>query len=224
MARPKSDFLSALGVMFEIWKSLVDEVLSLGGTDEDLRQIKDNRGLRAQIAQLIVTARKEREGKEPFRFLPFGIWKEIQIGGVNRDKLAKSLKSAGHKISDWANDIMGKPAFTTEPAPRTIQLVRRTVRELGFTSQPTTTELLARIREVGELLPAEAGPHLRLGYTDQPMGEWVWLMMEPIVGFAGDPFVFRVERIDRGSWLHAGWTNPDNRWSLDYVVVFGARK
>lgn len=39
----------------------------------------------------------------------------------------------------------------------------------------------------------------------------------------GNPNVFNVERNDDGSWLNTNWTNPDNRWGLDNVVVFGAR-
>ncbi len=54
MSRPKSEFLSALGVMFQIWKALVDEVLSLGGGDEDLRRIQTDSNLRRKLAELIV--------------------------------------------------------------------------------------------------------------------------------------------------------------------------
>ncbi|MFA6593835.1 MAG: hypothetical protein WCT16_01125 [Candidatus Buchananbacteria bacterium] len=50
----KSEFLSALGVMWEIWKSLTDEILSLGGDDEAIRLIKTDDGLRRRIAELVM--------------------------------------------------------------------------------------------------------------------------------------------------------------------------
>jgi len=54
----KSEFLSALGVMFEVWKAVVDAVLAKGGTDDDLRRIKDEPGLAEKLADLIVGAKK----------------------------------------------------------------------------------------------------------------------------------------------------------------------
>lgn len=55
MARQqKSEFVSGLGTGFEIIKSLSDEVNSLGGDDDSLRQILSNRTLRKELAKLIV--------------------------------------------------------------------------------------------------------------------------------------------------------------------------
>jgi len=52
--KKKSEFLSALGVMWEIWKSLTDEILSLGGDDEAIRLIETDDDLRLQIAELVM--------------------------------------------------------------------------------------------------------------------------------------------------------------------------
>ncbi|MCB9802925.1 hypothetical protein H6761_02825 [Candidatus Nomurabacteria bacterium] len=54
MARQKSEFVSGLGTGFEIVKALSDEVNSLGGNDDNLRQIISNRTLRKELANLIV--------------------------------------------------------------------------------------------------------------------------------------------------------------------------
>lgn len=54
MARPKSEFLSAFGTVFQIFKTVSDEVLNLGGNDEDIRQILTNKGLAQELAKLIV--------------------------------------------------------------------------------------------------------------------------------------------------------------------------
>jgi len=65
MGRKKSPFLSALGVFWEIWRTLVAEVLDHGGSDDDLRRIKDDASLRRAIADLIIEAgRKAREVAE----------------------------------------------------------------------------------------------------------------------------------------------------------------
>ena len=54
MARQKSGLLSAMGTAFEIVKAMVDEVLNLGGSDDDLRRILTEPKLRKKIAELIV--------------------------------------------------------------------------------------------------------------------------------------------------------------------------
>jgi len=52
--KKKSEFLGALGTMWQIWKSLTDEILSLGGDDEAIRLIETDSGLRRQIAELVM--------------------------------------------------------------------------------------------------------------------------------------------------------------------------
>jgi hypothetical protein len=54
MARQKSGLLSVLGTVFEIVKAIVDEVLNLGGNDEDVRKILTIPEIRRQIAELLV--------------------------------------------------------------------------------------------------------------------------------------------------------------------------
>lgn len=54
MARQKSEFLSALGTLFEIVKSLIEEVRSLGGGDEHFRRIVSDKKLRRKLAEFIV--------------------------------------------------------------------------------------------------------------------------------------------------------------------------
>lgn len=57
MAKKKSEFLSAFGIVFEIWRALVEAVLDAGGSDDDLRRLGSDNQLRREIAALIVKAR-----------------------------------------------------------------------------------------------------------------------------------------------------------------------
>ena len=109
----------------------------------------------------ITAAKKFLRKENPWPEIKFSIWRTLTIGGVSKDELATRLGD-GFYISNWAKDIMSKPEFTTLPESTEIYLVRAKIKDLGFTKAPTTTELFARIKEVGELCPAEVGPHLRL--------------------------------------------------------------
>lgn len=57
MAQKKSDLLSALGTVFQIMKAIIDEVLDLGGNDEDVRKILKDPILCRKIAEIIMAVR-----------------------------------------------------------------------------------------------------------------------------------------------------------------------
>lgn len=172
----------------------------------------------------VEAAKKFLRKENPWPEIKFEVWRALTIGGVSKDDLITRLGD-GFYVSDWAKDIMSKPEFTTAPEPDNIQLVRIQVRDLGFTDLPTTAELFARIKEVGELCPAEAGPHLRLALTDQPKGDWFWVAMEPITVSDGDPHIFDIKRNDDGKrWLYAYDAVSGSRWDLGDEIVFCLRK
>lgn len=154
------------------------------------------------------------------------VWRGLEIGCVASKQLLDDLKRDGCQVSEWARNIIGKPAFTTLRTLTTIELVRIKVRDLGFTEEPTTTELFARAKKCGlDLCLAEVGPHLRLVDKDQPRGTWYWIAMKPITDSDGSLIVFYVRRGgDGGRWLLTNIAHPKYHWLLDYAIVFVLRK
>lgn len=201
------------------------------------------RGVYADFDQMMVALQRVIEGKVPEPPVlvvepKFASWRTFLIGGVAKKALLQRVK-AGFSVSDWAEDLMKRPAFTTQDAEEAIETIILTPADFGYERTPTTTELLdpTRLAEwsaqnterlnghVVELLPAEAGPHIRDQYKDQPNGEVLWIAMERITDSDGYPRVFTVLRYDGGEqWLYAGWASPGDRWSLDGRVVFRLRK
>jgi hypothetical protein len=205
--------------------------------------ILDRTGKSLPFDQVMVALQAIHDGKEPA--IPTLIvepglakWRSFLIGGVDKKALLKRVE-AGFSVGNWAKDLMKRPTFTTQDAEEEIETIVLTPADFGYTRNPTTTELLdpTRLAEwsaqnaerldghVVELLPAEAGPHIRDQYKDQPKDEVLWIAMERITDSDGDPNVFRVERRDDGErWLYARWTGPDDQWNLDGRVVFRLRK
>lgn len=169
----------------------------------------------------------------------FAKWRNFLIGGVNSKVLLERVQ-LGFTVSDGAKDVMKQKAFTTGVAEEEIETIILTPADFGYERQPTTTELLdpERLAQwskqnahrlpsgyIVELLPAEAGPHIRDQYKDQPKGEVLWIAMERIVGSDRRPSVFTVERYDDGEqWLYARWTSPGFQWRLGSRIVFRLRK
>jgi len=55
----KGEFVSALGVVFEIIKKISDAIKSLGGNDEDLRRVLTEDGLAKKVAEVIMTSKQK---------------------------------------------------------------------------------------------------------------------------------------------------------------------
>ena len=133
--------------------------------------------------------------------------------------------------------MMNHKLFTMLDSEREpITLIDLCPADLGFTENPTTTELFDVKRlatwsaanldgYVIELCLAEVGPHLAVQYKDQPKGEVLWIAMERISGSDGYSSVFGVKRSGDGKlWLYDDWANPGGRWRLVNRFVFRLRK
>lgn len=153
----------------------------------------------------------------------FKIWKTIKLGtGLKTaDDFRKKIKKSGMKIGDWANDILGKPAFTAATEKIEVDLVVISVGELGFKDGVKRENIYAQAKKLGlQLCLNEVGPQLRLQYKDQPNGEWLVIAMEPITGSDGFLGLFRVERDGNGQWLRSYYGNPDGVWPASGRFVF----
>ncbi|MGP8199336.1 MAG: hypothetical protein ACLQU4_07530 [Limisphaerales bacterium] len=161
----------------------------------------------------------------------FKTFRTLKLGtGISDgDGFRKALKEAEFSIGDLANDILGKPAFTASPEAKEVELVIVSVAELGFKKAATRKDIYARAIECGLVLcPAEVGPQLRLQYTDQPKGEWLFIGMEPIdvaVLDIRDLRIFDVEhRNNNELWLSSDNGDPGHVWKATDHWVFLRRK
>ena len=153
----------------------------------------------------------------------FNVWKTIKLGtGLKTaEEFRRVLRDGEFRLSDWASDILGKPAFKAADEETEVDLVKVTVAELGFKKGARRNQIYERARDLGlELCPPEVGPQLRLQYQDQPNGEWILVAMEPIIDSGGGPRLFRVGRDDSGLWLVSYWGFPDGFWFPDNQWVF----
>ncbi|MFC1613008.1 hypothetical protein ACFL23_01625 [Patescibacteria group bacterium] len=115
--------------------------------------------------------------------------------------------------------------FTVSKDKEQIDLVKLTVKDLGFPNGTTMDKIYEKVKELGlELCPAETGPHLRLEYKDQPMDEYLSIGMNQITDSSGNPDIFNVSRNSDGAWLYGYWANPTDKWYPANEFVFRFRK
>ena len=166
-------------------------------------------------------------GQVKFELKAFPTWKTIKLGTgpQTADDFRKVIRAAGMKIRDWANDILGKPAFTASETGQEVDSVVVTPKELGFRGDAPYKDICGKAIELGfELCPAEFGPQLRLQHPDQPKDEWLTVAMKPITSSGGPLFVFVVGHNGAGLWLSVNFGGPDDVWNADVRFVFVRRK
>jgi hypothetical protein len=152
------------------------------------------------------------------------------------------LVAQGIKFYNKENtkDLLAKTEFSG--IQETYTLVRFSVKELGFPQGATTAEIWGteddkdahgnpapftkgRMTELGlELVPSEGGVQLRLQYTEQPQGEYLYMAMKQIADRDGTPDVWSVYARVGDRWLDSHYARPSRRW-YDYdELVFRTRK
>jgi hypothetical protein len=151
------------------------------------------------------------------------VWKRITLGtGIkDADGFRKVIKDGGMRLGDWANDIIGKPAFSVATDKVDVDLVVVSVAELGFPNGAKLSDIYASAKKRGlELCPNEVGPQLRLQYKDQPKDEWLVIGMEPIAVSAGDLGLFFVGLNSNVLWLRTRYGRPGGVWGGYCRFVF----
>ena len=188
--------------------------LTLGQVEAVVNKLGGMEGVKRFLAGETMAKETEHE---------FDIWKTIKLGTgfKTADEFRRALRDGGFRISGWASDILGNPAFKVASEETEVDLIKVTVAELGFKEGVRRDQIYERAKEFGlELCPAEVGPQLRLRYKDQPNGEWILVAMEPIFASDGRPGLFFVGRPASGLWLGGRWGRPGLFWGADGRWVF----
>lgn len=132
------------------------------------------------------------------------------------EKAEETIKNKNMYSSDLAKDILKKTEFSQEKVK--YNLVRFTVKQLGFPNGATTDEIYKKAQDLGlELCPAEVGPHLRLQY---PGKEWMLIAMKQITDRDGCPNVFYLAWDGDQLGLGGGYARPSYGWDEDAWVCF----
>jgi hypothetical protein len=157
---------------------------------------------------------------------PFPVYLEIEVGGGSKRQLVQALDAEGCYIGPCAREMISRPGFTMAPGSRTIKLARAQLRTLGFTDWVAWGDILKAAAGVGgEKLPPEVAARLWPKLPDQQPGDHFWILMDPIKGRDGEPYVFYLVCHDDGERRLLGrYVNPGRRFFPHREIVFGLRE
>lgn len=120
-------------------------------------------------------------------------WKTIKLGtGLKTGQdFYDALADEDLRVDEGG--ILQRPEFSVATQCFEVDLVRVSVRDLGFERKTLYRAICVRAKKLGlELCPAEVGPQLRLQYLDQPKNEWLLVAMETIRWADGYQSIFSV--------------------------------
>ena len=211
-----SGFVSVMGALQGFITNFLAAFTKRGGTDEDLHQLLVGSKSEDFINQISDLAMKMVKKAKP----AFPIFKTITLGVYESVKAYReALTKAGFRIGDWATDILNKIQVSQSQVQ--LDLVMRSVAELGFEEAARYDAIYAKAKELGlQLCPAEVGPALRLTYSDQPCGEWLWIAMDPLPDSYGGLVVFGVAHARDGRVLAGDDGVSAYAWGPDGQFVF----
>lgn len=152
-------------------------------------------------------------------------------GRIGIYKTVEAVQAAftdnGCLISNYSADIMGrKSAFVLSQEARDMEWVAVSGRNLGFTKSTMRVAIIDRAENKFGLehCQPEDGVYIRLGYLNQPKGEWRLLAMDPIVDSFGNLHIFIVKRGVRGLWLSTRYDDAVSLWGPNSVWLFRRRR
>jgi len=148
MAKPKSEFLKGAGKMWAIMQVIVNAVLEMGGSDEDLHRLLTDSGLVKKIAELIMSGKQKVEEKAS------EIYKVVVDYSAT---LAEMIKAGKY---DWFNDDITDKHFPIQGTGKNeVELVL-----VHLNRNATTKEVLEHLNGQG-LEPAKIEHLLAFGST-----------------------------------------------------------
>jgi hypothetical protein len=109
-------------------------------------------------------------------------WFSFYLGGTSKRELMRSIDLCDFSVSPWTKTMMSSPRFDVAADHERATCVLLSGRDMGFDGFMTMSEMIDRAEFLGlESCPSEAAVRFRLAYANQPIDEYVRVVMEPIL-------------------------------------------
>ena len=202
MARNESEFLKSFGKAFEVFKSLTDEVLAQGGSDEDVSRILTDRKIRQEMVGILLKKAKQAVDSVARLFVDYTQPLRHLIDDNHFDYVNSDITEKHFPINKRSNDKVEMKVFSTE------ELVGKTKTVTSEEVERALDQKGYRTAELPEALAyAKANPDEQRKYPIVILGS-VWRLW---YGDRGVPYL----------WGHSGGRSLGLDWcGLRWVSVY----
>jgi hypothetical protein len=153
----------------------------------------------------------------------FPVYIALELGGGSKRALLQALERDGCYVGPSAQEMIEHASFPGAEGPHTIKLARVQLSTLGVTDWVAWSDVLKVAAKVGaRKVPAEAAARLALELPDQQPGDHFWILMDPVAGPDGEPYVFYLASHDDGERRLLGrYVSSIRRFYPHREIVFG---
>ncbi|AXX59766.1 hypothetical protein [Vibrio vulnificus] len=147
-------------------------------------------------------------------------WK-VELGTLSKDELLFELSKNKINFNAYAVMLFMSQEFEISKERQTIELVKVSVRELGYPEGALYVDILNAAKEKS-LTPCalELAPYLRLQYLSQPDGSLLTIASVPPFPDEMYPRGFYLSSNSTGLWLRGYRATEDVLWAPDSEFVF----
>ena len=153
----------------------------------------------------------------------FPLYIALELGGGSKRALVAALERDGCYVGHCAQVMIEHASFAGPEGPHTIRLARVQLSTLGVDGWVAWSDVLKAAAKVGaRRVPAEAAARLALELPDQQPGDHFWILMDPVTGPDGEPYVFYLASHDDGERRLLGrYVSSIRRFYPHREIVFG---
>ncbi|MBL7543938.1 MAG: hypothetical protein JNL11_08985 [Bdellovibrionaceae bacterium] len=153
----------------------------------------------------------------------FEIFKEITVGGLEKDQLIQRLSEAGIQFNKYALALFAYPQFSPSLEIEKVKLVKVSLAELGLKGSCTIEEFSTITSLLGlKLCPLYLAAFLRLEYLNQPEGPYLTVASQKPNEDENFPSGFYLRKFESVLWLRGYRADGFADWpgSNEFVFIF----
>lgn len=151
----------------------------------------------------------------------FEIFKEIIIGGLNKEQLLQKLSEAGIQFNKYANTLFEHPQFSPPPEIEKVKLVKAALSDLGLQDTCSAEEFQNRAFMLGlRLCPLYLAAFLRLEYLNQPDGPYLTVASYKPSEDENSPNGFYLRNFENVLWLRGYQADGFSNWPGSNEFIF----
>lgn len=144
----------------------------------------------------------------------------LHLGWRSRDEILLDLRQRGIDLNAYAALLFTRKTLWDPGGLVELTVRAVSVRDLGLPDGATYDAILAALPQHNLApCPILTAATLRLVYTDQPMGEQLTVVSEPLFDDPRYPDGLYLRRDERGTWLRGYRASADWIWPADGLLI-----
>lgn len=151
----------------------------------------------------------------------FEIFKEINIGGLEKEQLIRRLSETGIQFNKYAHALFEHHQFSPPSEVEKVSLVKVTLSDLGLNDNCSAEEFSNRAAVLGlKLCPLYLAAFLRLEYLNQPDGPYLTVASNKPNEDENFPNGFYLRNSENTLWLRGYRADGFSDWPGTNEFIF----